>query len=37
MMTNGDLEGQVFLFHPYTHDGFFFLLTTKYLNLYWKT
>ena len=34
VMTNG--EGRIFLSHPYTNNGFFFLLTTKYLNLYWK-
>ena len=31
MMTNGDPEGQIFLSHPHTNNGFFFLLTTKYL------
>ena len=31
VMSNGDREGQIFLYHP-----FFFLLTTKYLILYWK-
>ena len=39
MMTNGDHEGQIFLSHPHhahTNNGFFFLLTTKYLILYWK-
>ena len=28
MMTNGDLEGQIFLSYPHTNNGFFFLLTT---------
>ena len=32
MMTNGDREGLIFLSHPHTNNGFFFLLTTKYLN-----
>ena len=35
-MTIGDREGQIFLSHPHTHDGYFFLLTTKYLILYKK-
>ena len=36
LMTNGDHEGRIFLSHPHTNNGFFFLLTTKYLILYWK-
>ena len=28
VMTNGDHEGQNFLYHPHTNNGFFFLLTT---------
>ena len=36
MMTNGDREGQIFLSHPHTNNGLFFLLTTKYRILYWK-
>ena len=36
VMTNGDHEGWIFLSHPHTNNGFFFLLTTKYLILYWK-
>ena len=28
MMTNGDHEEQIFLSHPHTNNGFFFLLTT---------
>ena len=35
-MPIGDRGGQIFLSHPHTHDGYFFLLTTKYLILYWK-
>ena len=34
VMTNGDDEGRSFLSHPHTHDGYFFLLTTKYLISY---
>ena len=29
VMTNGDHEGRIFLFHPHTNNGFFFLLTIK--------
>ena len=36
MMTNGVHEGWIFLSHPDTNNGFFFLITTKYLILYWK-
>ena len=36
-MTNGDHEGRIFLSHPHGNNGLFFLLTTKYLILYWKT
>ena len=36
VMTNGDHEGCIFLSHPHRKNGFFFLLTTKYLILYWK-
>ena len=35
-MTNGDREGRIFLSHPHTNNGFFFLLTTKYRILYRK-
>ena len=28
MMTNGDLEGWIFLSYPHKNNGFFFLLTT---------
>ena len=34
VMTNIDLEGRIFLSHPHTNNGFFFLLTTKYRILY---
>ena len=30
MMTNGAHEGLIFLSHPYTNNGFFFLLTTRF-------
>ena len=30
VMTNGDLEGRIFLLHPLTNNGFLFLLTIKY-------
>ena len=30
VMTNGDPEGWIFLSHPYTNNGFFFLLIVKY-------
>ena len=36
MMTISDREGQIFLSHPHTHDGYFFLLPTKYVILYYK-
>ena len=36
MMTSGDHEGRISLSHPHTNNGFFFLLTTKYLILYEK-
>ena len=31
VMTNGDLEGQVFLPHPHTNNGFLFMLTIFFL------
>ena len=34
VMTNGDDEGRIFLFHPHTSNGLFFLLTTKYFILH---
>ena len=39
VMTNGGHERQIFLSYPqwpHTNNGFFFLLTTQYLILYWK-
>ena len=36
MMTTGDREGGIFLSNPHNHDGYFFLLITKYLILYYK-
>ena len=30
VMTNGDHEGRIFLSHPHTNNGFFFLLAIKY-------
>ena len=27
---NGDLEGQIFIFHVHTNNGFFFLLTIEF-------
>ena len=36
VMINCDHEGQIFLSHTHTNNGFFFLLNTKYLILYWK-
>ena len=36
MMTNGDPEGEIFLSHTHTNNGFLFLFTTKYHILYWK-
>ena len=37
VMTNGDRKGQIFLSHPHTNNGFFFLVTTKYLICIGKT
>ena len=36
VMIIGDCEGRILLSHPHTHDGYFFLLATKYLILYYK-
>ena len=36
MMKNVDPEGWIFLSHPHTNNGFFLLLTTKYLILYFE-
>ena len=33
MMTNGDYKGHIFISHPHMNNGFFFLLTIKYLIL----
>ena len=35
VITNGDHERRIFLSHPQMNNGFFFLLTTKYLILCW--
>ena len=37
VMTKVDREGWIFLSHPHTNNGFFFLLTTKYLIYIGKT
>ena len=34
VMINGDPEGQFFISHSHTNNGFFVLLTIKYLILY---
>ena len=31
VMTNGDLEGRIFLSYPHANNGFFFLLTTDFI------
>ena len=36
MTTNSDRDGRIFLSHPHTNNGLFFLFTTKYLILHWK-
>ena len=33
VMTNGDLEGSIFLSYPHTNNGFFFFLTTVFICL----
>ena len=33
-MTNSDLEGRIFLSYPHTNNGFFFLLTTVFIYLF---
>ena len=33
-MTNGDPEGWIFLSYPYMNNGFFFLLTTRFIYLF---
>ena len=35
-MKNDDLEGQIFLPHPTTNNGLFFLLTLKYYMFIFK-
>ena len=35
VMTNRDCEGQIFLSHPQTNNGFRFLLTIKYCIIVW--
>ena len=37
VMTNGDRVGWIFLYHPHTNRGCFFLLTNKYLIFIGKT
>ena len=34
MMTNSDPEGRIFLYYPYTNNGFFFLLITVFIYLF---
>ena len=34
MMTNGDREGRIFLSYTHTNNGFFFLLTTVFIYLF---
>ena len=36
VMPNVDCKGRLFLSHPHTNNGFFFLLTIKYLVLCFK-
>ena len=31
VITNGELEGRIFLSNPHTYNGFFFLLTTVFI------
>ena len=35
-MAYGDSKGRIFLSHPHTNHGLYFLLTTKYPFLYWE-
>ena len=37
VMTKGDHEGRIFLTHPHTNNVLFYLVTAKYLILYWKS
>ena len=34
VMTNGDPDGLIFLSYPHTNNGFSFLLTTVFVNLF---
>ena len=34
VMTNTDPEGQICLFYPHTNNGFFFLLTTFFIYIF---
>ena len=36
MMTNGDPEGRIFLSYPQMNNGFFFLLTTVFIYLFYN-
>ena len=36
VMAYGDHKGRIFLSHPHTNNGLFFLLTTQNPILYWK-
>ena len=35
-MTNGGPEGRIFLSYPHTNNGFFFLLTTVFIYLFYN-
>ena len=35
VMTNVDSEGRIFLCNPHTNNGFFFLLTTVFIDLFY--
>ena len=34
VMTNGDLEGRIFLSYPHTNNGYFFLLTIVFVYFF---
>ena len=36
VMTNGDLQGRIFISHPHTNNGFFSLLNIKFRINVWK-
>ena len=36
MMPNGDPKGQIFLSYPHTNNGFFFLLATGFIYLFYN-